>query len=221
MMRKVVLVMILLILFAKFLQAQSTSSSEGIVVNNLNPPFKLVIPAGLVEMPIEVLKAQNNWVYGFVEEGISTDNIVESILVGVSLMGGPIARESPEILDNLVRDARKALPSGAEVELEKIKVLDLTMHAIVAHYVMSDKDVVSIGVSIPLKPEAIMLVFMAPVSKEYEVRVLMEEILGSIQGKSNWFTAKEQIWAAVYAVVGIAMIFLNIYRKKLSKTHNM
>jgi len=143
------------------------------------PRFSMVIPRGFQQVSPELLP--RNGLYGFVERKAASGSAPDVLTIAVQGMGGVFTPEAKLDLNALKRTS----PPGAAIEKEKVAALALgtELEAVVTHLALQGRSMFSIAFQIPLKGEAIQVIFMGPSNRESDLRRVFRETAASIEGE--------------------------------------
>jgi hypothetical protein len=79
---------------------------------------------------------------------------------------------------------------------------------------------VTFNAQVPLRKRAVQLSVFGPLEKEAELRMEMKQILGTIEGPSNWLDRQERVsrgYRALAKLAGISLIILLLIRRAQKK----
>jgi hypothetical protein len=90
------------------------------------------------------------------------------------------------------RDAMKAeeLPAGSEMMPLRWKELDI--QGIRTRTTQEGRQVLALVAQVPMKPEAIHIVLGGSAGRESRIRMMLNEVLASLDGESSWLTSTER-----------------------------
>lgn len=177
------------LLLAFLLQAQASNGTLG---------YQFTVPEGFVDYP-EGRATNADLVECWTEEEpISPKG---AMVLCVQRLHGVLGR------DNMRADE---VPAGAQ--LTALRWRDFDLQGVRALTNREDGPVFSLVAQVPLKPEAIQLLFAGPADQVMRGDSLMQATLASLQGKSNWLTSAERseqlgktagIWISVAFAAGV------------------
>lgn len=212
-MRKILFFCLFVLLFLNtFSYGEIVKTSEGIFVDDKEFSFSMTIPLGFKELPSNM--CPSNWLYGFVEEVPSGGR--SPITIGVESLGTVLNR--PYIVD--LEDVKKSSPPGTHVEKVAVNVLGFDIEGFRSLLVLNNVKNVAYAVQIPTKSEAIQLLLGGIVSRDMEIKGILDKVLSSLKAESNWFSEYESsvrlgrgIGIVISVFIGIAVIIF-MRRKK-------
>ncbi|MCD4779970.1 MAG: hypothetical protein K8S27_05400 [Candidatus Omnitrophica bacterium] len=183
MLKKIFFLLLILICSARISSAQIYKTQKGLVVTNIMPEFKFLIPHGYTELPREFIREQGNWIYGFMEHAPTVDTFFDNVSIRVAFVGTIMDDENVELNDNELMASKKSeLPKDSTIKFEKIKSGYFKINAVIANYVIDGKHMTSTDFYVPLTQQALHFSFIAPEYKEEKMRLAIRIILNSIEG---------------------------------------
>lgn len=143
--------------------------------------FSMDIPDGFVEWNAGGLAQNIAHCYSRALPGTAS-----RLVVSVQRLNGVIPFNEPLRREDVVNHA---LP-GTKLDLTKKNWRGLSVDTFIAKTVQSEVGMISYGAQIPLVPRAIQINVAGPASQESEIAKLVDEILMSLEGTSNWETVR-------------------------------
>ena len=112
---------------------------------------------------------------------------------------------------------RRALTEAKDVEfsLSTAKWKSFDVHVIVGVARQRDETVLVQVAQVPLKRQAIQLTIVGPEARRAELTALLQTLLASLDGESNWLTNSERVYKAGEAaggLVAVAVVVLLFWR---------
>lgn len=163
-----------------FKPARIAATSQGLKIQNFKPRFGIMIPKGFIP-----ISANTEYLFAFSEENCDgLSRVCFTILLGDMKRTIPAANHrEDEIRRGILSEIKKDFPSAnPDIRFENIKVLGqrMPMH-IVRNIDHSGMPVTTFGVEIPLKDSAIVVMVLGPANQESGSRLLLQNILRSLQ----------------------------------------
>jgi hypothetical protein len=187
------------LLLALLVQAQASNGTLG---------YQFTVPEGFVEFP-EGRASNPDLVECWTEEAPASTQ--GPLVLCVQRLHGVIGRD-PIRADELPVGAQLTTLRWGEFELQGVR----------ANVERDEGPGFSLVAQVPLKPEAIQLLFAGPADEVERGDTLLHAALASLHGKSNWLTSAERseqigksvgIWITIAFAVG-AVLYM---RKRLAK----
>ncbi len=180
----------------------SGSSLGAVTVEHSEMGFKLSLPDGFERVTEE--EQPNDFVRVYRQSGAEGPL---AIVVAIERLHGVLPRLNMD-----------EAPANANVQIatERWGEFDILVARVTE--VINGVPGVALNAQVPLKPEAIQFKVMGPSSHEPQLRELLREMLGTLEGSTNWLTSEERtqrlhegtqrlgITGAVIAVIVIALI---------------
>ncbi|MCD4779724.1 MAG: hypothetical protein K8S27_04140 [Candidatus Omnitrophica bacterium] len=190
-------------------RAEVTKGDYAYLVEHKKPRFSLLIPLELKPMEKETLSAYPGYIYGFIEGSeAAEDSFLENVSIAISPRGGVIGQETRDLMHQLIGHIKKSLPNDAEMDLWPVRVIDVDIHAIVSRYEIDKFPVVSFSVTMPLKEEAVEIVFFGPAYKELYIKDIMQKVFLSVVGESTYLNDTVQYANAIKFVLAVVIFIL-------------
>lgn len=175
------------------------SDARAEVVDNVLPPFRITIPEGFTARRDQ---NKSDQIVTYHRAGLTAGDV--GVIVAVDRLRGTIGRERPSL-----GELTKMGQADATIEPGKWRSFDVWI-------VRQTQDVgghplVFFLVQIPLKPEAIQLKVATDAKNEAEARAILGQVLGTVEGETNWLTdgqRSRKLGEGVGRLVVIAMILL-------------
>lgn len=175
------------------------SDARAEVVENVLPPFRLTVPEGFVAR-----RDQNktDQIVTYHRAALTAGDV--GVIVAVDRLRGTIGREKPSL-----GELTKMGQADATIEPGKWRSFDVWV-------VRQKQDVgghplVFFLVQIPLKPEAIQLKVATDAKDEAEARLVLGQVLATVEGDTNWLAdgqRSRKLGEGVGRLVVVAMILL-------------
>lgn len=147
------------------------------LLNDEHLHFSIDIPEGFNTSSD---KALTNFNYCYSRNLV--DNGYARVVVGIQQLDGIIPANQhlqPE-------DAAKQAPRGVKVDVVEKNWRGLKVDTLVSEQSQNGASTLIYVVQIPLAPSAIQLIVRGPASHRAEIEKLIDDMLGSVDGKSNW-----------------------------------
>jgi hypothetical protein len=190
-------------------RAEVTKGQHAYLVDHQKPRFSLLIPLEFKPMDKETLEAYPGYIYGFVEDAeAEEDAFLENISIAIAPRGGVIGQETRDLMQQLVGHIKKSLPNDAEMDLWPVRVIDVDIHAIVSRYTIQDFPVISFSVTMPLREEAVELVFFGPAYKELQIKEVMQKVFISVIGEATYLNDTVQYANAIKFTLAVVILVL-------------
>jgi hypothetical protein len=192
----------------------SVGALRGETVVDAKRGFSFKTPEGFSPAPAD--RKSPTFSHTFILGDPSDDT--PDISLGIQPLGGVIGREHLK-----TEDVPKGL--NGRVFLAKWKGFDVD--GIESRMTVEGYDVLSLGVQVPIRTEAIQVNVAGLASREKELRQYLSEVLASLDGQTNWipsaipgsFTSSESygyilFGATAVIVIGGAVVFFFMGRKR-------
>ena len=121
----------------------------------------------------------------------------------------------------LPHDAMKVsdIPDTTVTQLTRFRWKEFVIQGLRTTRLQDGVHSVAIVAQVPLKPEAIQVVASSPLYQEEHARAMLEDVLASLEGQSNWLTSaqrSERMGKAVgtWIAIGVAVLVVVILRKR-------
>lgn len=178
-------------------------------VQDANLGFTLRVPDGF--------KPEKDAVKGKVIHSFSRpprDDQSMGTMVLVQRMGGVIGRGPI--------DRKTKAADGGDLQFSTAKWKEFEIEVVRMQEKLEGVPCISLKANVPLKPEAILLIVFGETSREAELRGLLDEMLATLDGDTNWLTGSErgEQWGRVVGgiLVGvIAVLIVRLVRKRSIK----
>ncbi len=166
------------LLFISFMLICTTAFA--IEIDDKNFGFTLTLPDGFSDFPQG--HSMPNAIYSYAR--YSSEGR-PGIIIGIERMNGVIGQES--ILDEQgLAKIKSMLPEGAEVKNYPAQWQGFKVEGIETVMSMQGVSMMERAVQIPLRREAIQIAVIGPGDASGEVSLVMEQILSSLKGETDW-----------------------------------
>jgi hypothetical protein len=141
--------------------------------------FVVTIPNEFQQSPVSTNETET--LYSFVRPAMAGK---ESINITIQRMRGVIGREPlPPVSDETFKGK---LPEGSKVAIYRDKWRGYPVEGLEVTIPSAATGVVSRGVQIPLRREAIEIAVAGPTTADTEITGVLKDVLASLKGASNW-----------------------------------
>ncbi len=175
------------------------------LVSDPNRGYSFVLPDGYTEF----------------SEGRAAPHVLQSFMRGqphapsfgvlrVETLGGTIGSGplNPVVVEKAARDSvRGTGVNVVSVGFQKTRWHGFEIDLVATQLTHDNEKLVTLGVQVPLRKEAIQVYFMGPADDEVRLRADLTQILGSLRGESSWLTDDERSERLGFAVgIGVGAI---------------
>jgi hypothetical protein len=174
--------------------------------SNAQYGYRFNVPAGFVAYP-EGRTSGPDFVDCWREEPADSTG---GLALCVQHLGGTIGR-----------DTLLASDVPAKTTLHHFRWREFDLQGFIAHATQDSVEISSVVTQVPLRKEAIQLVLAGPVSGEARAIALMDGVLASLDGESNWLTSEQRaerfgqtIGYWLVAFIGIGVLVWMYRRRK-------
>ena len=161
--------------------------------------FTMTVPAGFADYPPG--REQTGTLYSFVK---GTPGSNDFAIVSIKPMGGTIGREPLPASE---------LPhvEGVEFTVRREKWKTFEVDVLVGTARQNDAALLVQVAQVPLKREAIELAVTGPEARRRELNALLQTLLASLDGRSNWLTDGERSYRLGQAAVVVLVLALGVW----------
>ena len=167
--------------------------------------FTMTVPAGFADYPPG--KGQTGTLYSYVK---GTPGSNDFAIVSIKPMGGTIGREP-------LPSSELPHVDGVEFTVRREKWKTFEVDVLVGTARQNDAALLVQVAQVPLKREAIELAVTGPEARRGELSALLQTLLGSLDGQSNWLTDVERSYRlgkAAALVVALALAIWFVWRRR-------
>jgi len=197
----------------------STSHAREIVDKKLG--FRITIPDEFEEFPVPVGMERPTILYSFIRQSDTGENNVN---IMIERMNGTIGRELLTV--ESLEPRQGELPPGSKLTIYKTQWKGHALTGSDMRMIEGGIPFIARSVQVPLSGEAIQITVGGPAAADTEITQVLEQMLGTLEGESNWdagaseddgferrVTAIFNSLRYVAAVIAL-IVFLRIRRKK-------
>jgi hypothetical protein len=168
-------------------------SSPAREVTNSRFGFTINIPNEFQDFPEGKIRPET--IYSFIRPTLTSQR---DLTIHVERLRGTIGREPlpPDGANAL----KQTLPPGSTVEVYRSQWNKFQVEGVELKMPHENINVISRSAQIPLKKEAIQVVVTGPSIADSEISNVLKNLLGSLQGQSNWLTNSERVFLALHAL---------------------
>jgi len=172
--------------------------------------------------------------YSEFAEGRAAPRVLQSFMRGqphepsfgvlrVEALGGTIGREplNRATVEKAARDSVRG--SGIEVlgfAYQPTRWRGFPLEVVATQLVHDGEKLMTLGVQVPLRREAIQIYFMGPAADEARLHADLAQILGSLRGESSWLTddeRSERLGFGVGLAAGLLGLTLWFWRRRRAR----
>jgi len=172
------------------------TAARAEVIRDAKLGFTLTLPPGFVDFPAG--RTQPGTVYSYIKGDPGSDDYA---IVAIIPMGGTIGREP-------LTSAGLPHADGVQFSLGRDKWKSFDVDVMVGVARQENVSILVRIAQVPLKREAIQVAVTGPEARRAELTALLQTLLASLDGESNWLTNSERAYRGGKAAVGLVALAL-------------
>ena len=147
--------------------------------------FRITIPDDFEDFPASRMRPYS--LHGYISYSYQPD---EYLIIAIDSIGGTISRK--QFTQESLEADTKADPAITRVQVYETKWKGHTITGMDARATIEGVPSIVRNAQVPLRPEAIQITVSGPVAVDAQITEVLEQILGTLEGESNWDDGPDQ-----------------------------